>query len=151
MASSKLNFPEFIHIWFFFFLLIFPILSPQVFLGTIPSRPACATGRSSCSPSTPWPPPPCIHQETAPTTTTSRSPTRTSSRAWCEPRRDTLHTAWTVWECVCVGVCVGACVCVWVTRTGAMQTAAREQRIKTTTKITTERLLCWGERAPCFL
>lgn len=59
-------------------------VSVQVSLGTTPSRPACATERSSSSPLTPWRPRPCTPRATAPTTTTNRSPTRTSSPASCD-------------------------------------------------------------------
>lgn len=56
-----------------------PPCCPQASRGTTPSRPACVTVRSLCSLSTPWRPRPCTQRPPAPTTT-SRSPTRTSSR-----------------------------------------------------------------------
>lgn len=61
---------------------------PQVYPATIPSPPACATERSSSSPSTPWRPRRCTRPAAAPTTTTNRSPTRTSSRASCDASTD---------------------------------------------------------------
>lgn len=55
-------------------------LALQASRGITPSRPACVTGRSSSSPSTPWRPHPCTRPAGAPTIT-SRSPTKTSSPA----------------------------------------------------------------------
>lgn len=64
----------------------------QVFLGTIPSLRACATERSSSSLLMPWRPRRCTHRAAARTTTTNRSPTRTSSPASCDASADNVQT-----------------------------------------------------------
>lgn len=82
---------------FFYFLWLKCNSLAQVFLGTIPSLRACATVRSSSSPSTPWRPRPCTRRAAAPTTTTNKWPTRTSSPASCEVSAGDLQTR-TCWK-----------------------------------------------------